>query len=206
MSRTHTARSEPSLEAAILLAVEAHCGQVYPAPEPERYILHPLRVMLGVTSRVAQIVAVLHDVVEDSDTTLNTLAEQGFSEDILDALDCITHRPGEAYEDYVDRLSVNPIAREVKLSDLRDNLANNRALPSPQRTLLGSRGTNAHCEPWLSPGPPTSSDWLGLAGSCRPAGVDLLPPACLQPRMRCARAPARRAAPDRYFRSSHGTP
>lgn len=106
-----------------------------PAPEPEPYILHPLRVMLGVTSRVAQIVAVLHDVVEDSDTTLSALAEQGFSQAILDALDCITHRPGEAYEDYVDRLAANPIARQVKLSDLRDNLANNRSLRPTSETL-----------------------------------------------------------------------
>jgi (p)ppGpp synthase/HD superfamily hydrolase len=133
MSRTRAALSEPSLEDAILLALDAHRGQVYPAPEPEPYILHPLRVMLGVTSRVAQIVAILHDVVEDSDTTLSALAEQGFSQAILDALDCITHRPGEAYEDYVDRLAANPIARQVKVSDLRDNLANNRALsPTPE--------------------------------------------------------------------------
>lgn len=133
MSRTQAARGEPSLEEALAIAVEAHRGQVYPAPEPEPYILHPLRVMLGVSSRVAQVVAVLHDVVEDSDTTLSALAERGFSQAVLDALDCITHRPGEAYEVYVDRLSANPIAREVKLSDLRDNLANNRALsPTPE--------------------------------------------------------------------------
>ncbi len=135
MSRTQAARSEPSLDDAIVLALEAHRGQVYPAPEPEPYIFHPLRVMLGVTSRVAQIVAVLHDVVEDSDTTLSALAELGFSQAILDALDCITHRPGEAYEDYVDRLAANPVARQVKLSDLRDNLANNRALPPTSGNL-----------------------------------------------------------------------
>ena len=91
--------------------------------------------MLGVTFRVAQIVAVLHDDVEDSDTTLSALAEQGFSQAILDALDWITHRPGEAYEDYVDRLAANPMARQVKLSDYRDNLANNRALPPTSENL-----------------------------------------------------------------------
>ena len=135
MSRSQAARSEPGLDDAILLALEAHRGQVYPAPGPEPYILHPLRVMLGVTSRVAQVVAVLHDVVEDSDTTLSALAEQGFSQDILDALDCITQRPGEACEDYVDRLAANPIARQVKLSDLRGNLANNRSLRHTSATL-----------------------------------------------------------------------
>jgi (p)ppGpp synthase/HD superfamily hydrolase len=134
MSRTK-ARRQPGLEEALFLAVEAHRGQIYPAPEPEPYILHPLRVMLGVTSRVAQIVAVLHDVVEDSDTTFGALAELGFSQAIVDALDCITHRPEEAYDDYVDRLAANPIARQVKLSDLRDNLANNRALPPTPENL-----------------------------------------------------------------------
>ena len=85
--------------------------------------------MLGVTSGVAQIVAVLHDVVEDSDTTLANLAERRFGKRILDAVDCVTHRPGETYEAYIDRLATDDIARQVKVSDLRDNLANNRALP-----------------------------------------------------------------------------
>jgi (p)ppGpp synthase/HD superfamily hydrolase len=91
--------------------------------------------MLGVTSRVAQIVAALHDVVEDSETTLSAVAERGFSRAIVDAIDGITHRPGEAYEDYIDRLAANPIARQVKVSDLRDNLANNRALSATPENL-----------------------------------------------------------------------
>lgn len=135
MSRKQRARVEPTLEDALNLAIEAHRGQLYPSPDPEPYILHPLRVMLGVPSRVAQIVAVLHDVVEDTRVTLSTLEERGFGRPILDAVDCLSHRPGETYEDYIDRLGADPIARQVKLSDLRDNLANNRALPPTQDNL-----------------------------------------------------------------------
>lgn len=124
-----------SLEDALSLATEAHRGQVYPSPDPEPFILHPLRVMLGVTSRVAQVVAVLHDVLEDTPVTLSALEERGFVRPVLDALDCLRHRPGEAYEDYIHRVAADPIAREVKLSDLRDNLANNRALPPTQGNL-----------------------------------------------------------------------
>jgi (p)ppGpp synthase/HD superfamily hydrolase len=122
------AREGPTLEDAIELAIQAHRGQIYPSPEPEPYILHPLRVMLDVTSIVARVVAVLHDVVEDTNVTLEELEDRGFDRSILEAVDCLSRRPGEAYEDYIRRLATNPIAREVKLSDLRDNLANNRAL------------------------------------------------------------------------------
>jgi (p)ppGpp synthase/HD superfamily hydrolase len=148
------------LEDALGVAVEAHRGQLYPAPEPEPFILHPLRVMLGVTSRTAQIVALLHDVVEDSDFTLHDLAERGFDPLILDAIDCLSRRPDEKYERYISRVASNPLAREVKLSDLSDNLANNRALPPTPDNLarivryeqaqrvLSPRSTDASPRSW----------------------------------------------------------
>lgn len=117
------------------VAIEAHRGQWYPAPEPEPFILHPLRVMLRVSSRTAQIVALLHDVVEDSPLTLHDLAERGFGRSVLCAVDCLTHRPGESYPDYIERVRTDDLAREVKLSDLADNISNNRALPATPDTL-----------------------------------------------------------------------
>jgi (p)ppGpp synthase/HD superfamily hydrolase len=135
VSRAQQSRDEPTLQEALGLAIEAHRGQVYPSPNPEPFILHPLRVMLSVPSGIAQIVAVLHDVVEDTDVTLSSLEEMGFGRPILEAVDCLSHRPGEAYEDYIRRLAANPIARQVKLSDLRDNLTNNRALPPNRENL-----------------------------------------------------------------------
>lgn len=118
-----------TIEDALAVALEAHRGQLYPAPVPEPFILHPLRVMLGVRSESARIVAVLHDVVEDSPITLHDLSRKGFDAWVVDAVDCISQREGETYADYISRVVTNRIAREVKLADVADNLTNNRALP-----------------------------------------------------------------------------
>lgn len=118
----------PGLDDAILLALAAHRGQVYPSMPPEPYFLHPLRVMarLHSESETERIAAILHDVVEDTSTTLADLVRMGYGTDVIQAVDCLTHRIGETYEAYIDRLVRNPIARTVKLADLADNLANNR--------------------------------------------------------------------------------
>jgi (p)ppGpp synthase/HD superfamily hydrolase len=125
----------PTFEDALSVALEAHRGQKYPAPEPEPFILHPLRVMLGVAAGPAQIVALLHDVVEDSAVTLRDLANHGFDPRIVHAVDCMSRRSDEPYVDYIERVSTDDLAREVKLSDLADNLANNRALPATPDNL-----------------------------------------------------------------------
>jgi (p)ppGpp synthase/HD superfamily hydrolase len=108
------------LEKAIGIAVEAHRGQKdkYGAP----YILHPLRVMNRLADTPGKIVAILHDVVEDSDWRLQDLKREGFPKAILDALDCVTRRDSESYEQFVRRSASNPLARRVKLADLEDNM------------------------------------------------------------------------------------
>jgi (p)ppGpp synthase/HD superfamily hydrolase len=108
-----------SLEKAIAIAVAAHTGQRDKADQP--YILHPLRVMFRVNSEAERIVAVLHDVVEDSDWTFEQLREEGFTDEILKALNSVTKREGEVYEDFVERAGSNAIGRQVKLADLEDN-------------------------------------------------------------------------------------
>jgi (p)ppGpp synthase/HD superfamily hydrolase len=108
------------LERAILLAVQAHAGQTDKAGAP--YILHPLRVMLKLQAATEMITGVLHDVLEDTPSTLADLRREGFAEEILAALDCLTRRPGESYEDFILRVAGNPLARKVKLADLEDNL------------------------------------------------------------------------------------
>lgn len=110
----------PTLEHAIALAVKAHTGQVDKAGQV--YILHPLRVMFAVKGETARMVAVLHDVVEDSDTTFDDLREMGYSDDVISALDCVTRRNDETYMEFVQRAEVNPIARQVKLADIEDNM------------------------------------------------------------------------------------
>jgi (p)ppGpp synthase/HD superfamily hydrolase len=108
------------LEKAIGIAVQAHRGQKdrYGAP----YVLHPLRVMARVEATDDKIVAVLHDVVEDTDWTFDDLRSEGFPEAILRALDCVTKREGEPYEEFVQRSASDPAARRVKLADLEDNM------------------------------------------------------------------------------------
>ena len=96
------------------------------------YILHPLRVMDGVEGLDAKIVAVLHDVVEDTSVTLDDLEQEGFSREVLAAVRCVTHAEGESYAEYVVRCRDNPIARRVKLSDLADNTRLSRTIVRPQ--------------------------------------------------------------------------
>ncbi len=108
-----------TLERAVTIAAEAHAGQVDKAGAP--YLLHPLRLMLQMEGPEERIVAVLHDVVEDSDWSLVRLVEEGFSKVVIEAIDSVTRRPGEDYEKFILRTSRNLIGRRVKLADLRDN-------------------------------------------------------------------------------------
>lgn len=108
------------LQRAIEIAVSAHQHQRQRNGLP--YVLHPFTLMLSMDSLPAKIVAVLHDVVEDSDWTLEQLKAEGFAPEIIEAIDCLTHREEETYEVYLDRLSQNTLARRVKLADLRHNM------------------------------------------------------------------------------------
>jgi (p)ppGpp synthase/HD superfamily hydrolase len=110
----------PTLEDAIALAVEAHRNQRDKAGQT--YVLHPLRVMIRLETETARMVAVLHDVVEDSPYTLARLRELGYPEEVLSALDCLTKREGETYVAFIERIRPHPLARQVKLADLEDNM------------------------------------------------------------------------------------
>lgn len=108
------------LEQAIAVALEAHRGQKDRAGKP--YILHPLRVMCRVQTDAEKMAAVLHDVVEDSELTLEDLRARGFPEEVIEAVDCLTKREGEPYEQLIRRAGGNRIAKRVKLADLEDNM------------------------------------------------------------------------------------
>ena len=127
--------SRGDLERAVQCALSAHAGQQYPAPEPEPYILHPLRVMCAVEGAHAQIAAVLHDVVEDTGLTLADLEAAGYSRPVIHTIDCLTHRDSETYSAYIERVSTDPVATTVKVADLRDNLRNNKSL-TPTSSVL----------------------------------------------------------------------
>ncbi|MBF8780941.1 GTP pyrophosphokinase [Pseudomonas fulva] len=108
-----------TLERAIAVAARAHEGQYDKGGSS--YILHPLRVMMRVSTQEERIVAVLHDVLEDTSITLADLARQGFPLKILAALLALSRRRDESYVDFVVRVGSDPLARVVKLADLADN-------------------------------------------------------------------------------------
>jgi (p)ppGpp synthase/HD superfamily hydrolase len=109
------------LKRAIEIATEAHRDQVDKANEP--YILHSRRVMDQVDSIDEKIVGILHDVVEKNPQwSLRRLEGEGFKPTIIEAVDAMTRRAGESYEDFVSRAAANPISRTVKMADLRDNI------------------------------------------------------------------------------------
>ena len=110
----------PTLEDAIALAVEAHRGQKEKAGQP--YILHILRVMFRLGVEPEQMAGVLHDLVEDTPYTLDDLRRLGYPERVVTAIDCLTRREDETYEEFVERAGAHPIARRVKLADLEDNM------------------------------------------------------------------------------------
>ncbi|OJU66882.1 MAG: guanosine-3',5'-bis(diphosphate) 3'-pyrophosphohydrolase [Acinetobacter sp. 39-4] len=118
-----------TLEQAISLAAKQHEGQVDKANAP--YILHPLRVMLNVPTIEHKIVAVLHDILEDTETTIEDLYQFGFQEHIIDAIVALTKKQGETRLEAALRARQNPIARVVKLADINDNMDLSRIQSPP---------------------------------------------------------------------------
>ena len=108
------------LNKAFNIAYTAHAGQTDKAGAP--YILHPIRVALHCNTEEEKIVALLHDVVEDTPTTLEDLRKAGFTAEIVDAVKCLTKTKGEEYQGFIQRVATNKIATQVKIRDLKDNM------------------------------------------------------------------------------------
>jgi ADP-ribosylglycohydrolase len=132
----NTAGSEDAapggLAAAIALATAAHAGQTDKLGID--YIQHPLGVMAKVHGRDEKIVAVLHDVVEDTDVTLDDLRAQGFAEHIVRAVDAVTKRKGEPLAESMARVAADPLAMTVKFADLAHNANPERQAELPPET------------------------------------------------------------------------
>lgn len=105
---------------ALELAVEKHKNQTDKAGNP--YILHPLHVMENVNSKEGKIIAILHDIIEDTDVTEDYLLKIGLSKRIVDAVIALTRSEDIDYQEYIKNLSSNPLAKEVKLADLEHNM------------------------------------------------------------------------------------
>ena len=104
---------------ALILAAKAHAGQKRRNGNP--YITHCIRVSQEVHGEKEKVVAILHDVLEDTSVTADELLH--FGQEVVDAVVCITHRKGESYADYIARVKENDIATAVKIADIADNLS-----------------------------------------------------------------------------------
>lgn len=110
-----------TLERAIEIAARAHAGQF--APDGSPYILHPLRMLVGMKSLENCMVAALHDVVEKSNVwSIERLRREGFSPSVVEAIDSLTRRPEETFKASIERAKANKIARQVKRADIADHL------------------------------------------------------------------------------------
>ena len=104
---------------ALRLCFDAHINQTDKSGLP--YVFHPFHLAEQMKTEETTIVALLHDVVEDTDITLEDLQEKGFNKEIIDAIALMTHDDDTDYMDYVREIKKNPIAKAVKLADLKHN-------------------------------------------------------------------------------------
>lgn len=104
---------------ALSLCFEAHKDQVDKSGLP--YVFHPFHLAMEMTDELSTVVALLHDVIEDTDYTLQDLEKMGFPPAVLEAISLMTHREGVPYMEYVATIKTNPLARIVKMADLRHN-------------------------------------------------------------------------------------
>ena len=109
----------PITKKALKLCFEAHKEQVDKSGMP--YVFHPFHLAEQMETEETTVVALLHDLVEDTDYTIADLASMGFGKTITDAIALMTHADGVAYMDYVREIKNNPIAKAVKLADLKHN-------------------------------------------------------------------------------------
>ena len=117
----------PLTKKAMILAYRAHHGQVDYNGVP--YIFHPIHLAQQMDDEVSCVAALLHDVVEDTDITMEELAGE-FPANVMEVLQLLTHAPGQDYFDYVRALKHHPIARKVKLADLAHNSDQSRCIGS----------------------------------------------------------------------------
>ena len=104
---------------ALKLCFEAHQNQLDKSGLP--YVFHPFHLAEQMDDELSTVCALLHDVVEDTPISLNDLLSMGFPKEVIDVLKLLTHQESISYIDYIYKISENPIARKVKIADLRHN-------------------------------------------------------------------------------------
>ena len=119
---------------ALRLAFDAHKDQVDKSGMP--YVFHPFHLAEQMTDEITVTVALLHDVIEDTDYTFDDLRGMGFPDEVISALMLLTHAPDVPYMDYVKKIKTNDVAKAVKLADLRHNSDMTRLDSSTPKDIL----------------------------------------------------------------------
>ena len=109
----------PMTKKALKLCFEAHKDQTDKSGMP--YVFHPFHLAEQMKDEDTTIVALLHDVVEDTDVTIDDLKKMGFNDNVIDAIILMTHQSDVEYMDYIAKIKENPVAKAVKLADLKHN-------------------------------------------------------------------------------------
>jgi (p)ppGpp synthase/HD superfamily hydrolase len=122
-----------TLEDAIIYATKAHKGQKDLSGQP--YILHCLAVMMQMDTDTERIIAVLHDVIEDTKTSFRKLyADLNITEEMIDCLSLLSRLPNQDYFEYIKEIKKNPTARKIKIADLMHNMDFHRTLGREEMT------------------------------------------------------------------------
>ena len=129
---------------AMKIAFEAHINQVDKGGTP--YIYHPIHLAEQLDTEAEITAALLHDVVEDTDWTIDALRDAGISEEALEILALLTHPDSEAYMDYIRRVAEHPAARRIKLLDMAHNMELTRLDPENHAAALHFQ--EKYREPW----------------------------------------------------------
>jgi len=108
------------IEKSLEIALSAYSGQIDKAGKT--YILHPLRLMAQMETEEEMAVALLHDVIEDSEYTAEDLVNNGIPAEVVNAVQCLTKKPNEDYESFIDRVLENKLATKIKQADIEDNI------------------------------------------------------------------------------------
>lgn len=145
---------------AARIAFKAHEGAYDACGLP--YIMHPLHVAEQMTNETATAAALLHDVVEDTDITLDDLRAEGFREDIIKTVELLTHRDDVPYEEYLTKIKEDPVALAVKLADIAHNMDESRfrgaAEPIPPEWIAHWRSKYASALKILTEDNPTDGE------------------------------------------------
>ncbi|MDO7904869.1 GTP pyrophosphokinase [Paenibacillus sp. JX-17] len=105
---------------AVMLAAHYHDGQTDKGGNP--FVFHPLRLMLKALSEEEQVIAILHDLIEDTSITISELERRGFNSEVTAAVEALSRGEHESYDDFIRRIKKNTLARRVKILDLQDNV------------------------------------------------------------------------------------